>query len=64
MTTLDPVGIVHAVFAAFEEVGRVTRSVLGSSRGSVELISRDGDAAADVEDNVDDEDVAFFYSPN
>jgi hypothetical protein len=34
MTTVDPVGIVHAVFAAFEDVGRVTRSVLDNNRGS------------------------------
>ena len=32
MTTLDPVGIVQPVVAAFEDVGCVTRSVFGSNR--------------------------------
>jgi len=36
MTTFDPVGIVQPVFAAFEDVGCVTRSVFGSNRGSDE----------------------------
>jgi hypothetical protein len=38
MTTFDPVGIVQPVFAAFEDVGCVTRSVFGSNRGSEELL--------------------------
>jgi hypothetical protein len=33
MTTFEPVGIVQPVAAAFEDVGLVTRSVLGSNRG-------------------------------
>ena len=62
MTIFDPVEIVQAVFAAFKAVGRVTRSVLGSKRGSVELFDRD---AAGVDDGVDeDADVAVFSSPN
>jgi hypothetical protein len=32
-TSVDPVGIVQAVFAAFAEVGCVTRSVLDRNRG-------------------------------
>ena len=38
MTIFDPVGIVQPVFAAFEDVGCVTRSVFGSNRGSEELL--------------------------
>jgi hypothetical protein len=59
MTIFDPVGIVHAVFAAFDEVGRVTRSVPGTKRGSGELFSR-GAAV----DGGTDEVVAVFSSPN
>src|SRR5262244_1580878 len=44
ITTFEPVGIVQAVFAAFDEVGRVTRSLLGSNRGSAELFVRAGAA--------------------
>src|ERR1700741_5018300 len=39
ITIFDPVGIVQPVVAAFEEVGRVTRSVPGNSRGSAELLA-------------------------
>ena len=45
MTTFDPVGIVQPVFAAFEDVGCVTRSVFGSNRGSEELLD---DVVVDV----------------
>ena len=52
MRIFDPVGIVHAVDAAFDEVGCVTRSVLGKSRGSAELlvarVTVEFDGAADV----------------
>jgi hypothetical protein len=61
MTTFDPVGMVQAVFAAFGEVGCVTRAVPGRSRGSAELFARD--VAVAVEDAEDDVDVALS-SPN
>jgi hypothetical protein len=60
MTIFEPVGTVQPVFAAFEAVGFVTRSVLGSKRGSAELLDRE--AAED--DVAEDEVVAVFSSPN
>src|SRR5262249_49672924 len=66
MTTFEPVGTVHAVFAAFAEVGRVTRSVLGNKRGSDEVLGRDGADVVEVEaEDVEVEDVvALLSSPN
>ena len=68
ITTFDPVGIVHAVLAALDDVGRVTRSLLGSSRGSAvfgrvaaELVELPEDADVAV---VEDEDDAVLSSPN
>ena len=51
MTTFDPVGIVQPVFAAFEDVGCVTRSVFGNNRGSEELLD---DVVVRVELGVDE----------
>ena len=57
MTTLDPVGIVQPVVAAFEDVGCVTRSVFGSNRGSdeelVDVVVFD-DLVVEEFDNEDD----------
>ena len=68
MTTFEPVGIVHAVLAALEDVGRVTRSLLGSScgsavfgRGAAELVELLEDAGVAV---LEDEDDAVLSSPN
>src|SRR5215471_10100370 len=58
MTIFDPVGIVHAVFAALEDVGRVTREAPGTSRGSAPLFKLEAVDAEDVD--VD----AAFSSPN
>src|SRR5262245_36552847 len=66
ITIFEPLGIVHAVFAAFEDVGRVTRSVAGTNRGVVELF---GGwvvelAADDAEDEEVEVDVDVLSSPN
>jgi hypothetical protein len=65
MTIFDPVGIVHAVFAAFGEAGFVTRSVRGSKRGSLELLdgADRGPVELDDDDDVDD-DPALLSSLN
>jgi hypothetical protein len=56
--------MVQAVLAAFAEVGRVTRSLLGSKRGSVVLLlGRDEFDVASDEDE-DDVDVEALSSPN
>jgi len=52
----DPVGIVHAVSAALDDDGRVTRSLPGTSLGVVWLVD-------DVVDLVDEES-GDFSSPN
>jgi hypothetical protein len=79
MEIFDPVGIVHAVFAAFDELGRVARSLADCSLGSAFTRGPDELAAAEVElvaggleiveDDADEELVevdvlAVFSSPN
>jgi len=66
MEIFDPVGIVQAVFAAFDEVGRVTRSLLDCSLGSSLEFNRGPDelAVAGGLETDDDEVLAVFSSPN
>jgi hypothetical protein len=69
ITIFDPVGIVQPVVAAFDEVGCVTRSVLGSNRGSGEVVDRDvaefaDEADVDAVEVAEVDEVVVLSSPN